>query len=92
MTGPRLAGKSAIVTGAAGGMGEAITRTLVAAGARVVACDRAAEPLRALCLQAVAAAARDEIRPIDDVRASAWYRRELVHNMTLRMLQDESQT
>lgn len=43
-------------------------------------------------MQAVAAAARDEIRPIDDVRASAWYRRELVHNMTLRMLQDESQT
>jgi len=43
-------------------------------------------------MQTVAAAARDEIRPIDDVRASAWYRRELVHNMTLRMLQDESQT
>lgn len=43
-------------------------------------------------MQAVAAAAREEIRPIDDVRASAWYRRELVHNMTLRMLQDESQT
>ena len=52
----------------------------------------APQALRALCLQAVAAAARDEIRPIDDVRASAWYRRELVHNMTLRMLQDESQT
>lgn len=43
-------------------------------------------------MQAAAAAARDEVRPIDDVRASAWYRRELVHNMTLRMLQDESQT
>jgi CO/xanthine dehydrogenase FAD-binding subunit len=39
-------------------------------------------------MQAVAAAARDEIRPIDDVRASAWYRRELVHNMTRRMLTD----
>jgi glucose 1-dehydrogenase len=45
----RMDGKVAIVTGAAGGMGAAITRTLVAAGARVVACDRAVEPLRALC-------------------------------------------
>ncbi len=44
-----MQGKVVVVTGAAGGMGEAITRTLVAAGARVVACDRAAEPLRALC-------------------------------------------
>lgn len=50
------------------------------------------QPLDERTIQAVAAAARDEIRPIDDVRASAWYRRELVHNMTLRMLQDESQT
>lgn len=45
----RMDGKVAIVTGAAGGMGEAITRTLIAAGARVVACDRAVEPLRELC-------------------------------------------
>lgn len=45
----RMDGKVAIVTGAAGGMGEAITRTLVAAGARVVACDRAVESLRELC-------------------------------------------
>ncbi len=41
-------GKVAVVTGAAGGMGEAITRTLVEAGARVVASDRAAESLREL--------------------------------------------
>jgi xanthine dehydrogenase FAD-binding subunit len=43
-------------------------------------------------IEAVAALARDEVRPIDDVRASAWYRRELVFNMTQRMLQDVAQT
>jgi len=36
----------------------------------------------------IAGVARDEVRPIDDVRASAWYRRELVYNMTKRMLDD----
>jgi xanthine dehydrogenase iron-sulfur cluster and FAD-binding subunit A len=34
---------------------------------------------------ALAAAARD-IHPISDVRASDWYRRELVHNILQRML------
>lgn len=34
----------------------------------------------------VAQIARDEVTPIDDVRASAWYRKELIHNMTKRML------
>lgn len=32
--------------------------------------------------------ARDEIRPIDDVRATAWYRRELVHNLLGKVLRD----
>jgi xanthine dehydrogenase FAD-binding subunit len=32
--------------------------------------------------------ASTDARPIDDVRASAWYRRELVRNMTQRMLGD----
>jgi len=36
----------------------------------------------------IAGVARDEVRPIDDVRATAWYRRELVFNMTKRMLGD----
>jgi len=40
----------------------------------------------------IAGVARDEVRPIDDVRASAWYRRELVFNMTRRMLDDVAQT
>jgi xanthine dehydrogenase FAD-binding subunit len=39
----------------------------------------------------IAGVARDEVRPIDDVRASAWYRRELVFNMTRRMLADVAQ-
>ena len=42
-------------------------------------------------IRRVAAAARDEVRPIDDIRASAWYRRELVVNMTGRMLDDVAQ-
>jgi xanthine dehydrogenase FAD-binding subunit len=37
---------------------------------------------------AAARAAADEAKPIDDVRASAWYRKELLHNMTRRMLTD----
>jgi xanthine dehydrogenase FAD-binding subunit len=38
--------------------------------------------------EAAARAAADEAQPIDDVRASAWYRKELLHNVTLRMLTD----
>ena len=38
--------------------------------------------------EAAAQAAADEAQPIDDVRASAWYRKELLHNMTRRMLSD----
>lgn len=32
--------------------------------------------------------ASEEVAPIDDVRASAWYRKELVRNMTQRVLDD----
>lgn len=39
----------------------------------------------------VAATAHDEVKPISDVRASAWYRQELVHNMVKRMLTDVAQ-
>jgi CO/xanthine dehydrogenase FAD-binding subunit len=30
------------------------------------------------------------VHPISDVRASAWYRKEMIHNMTKRILEDVS--
>jgi 3-hydroxy acid dehydrogenase/malonic semialdehyde reductase len=43
-----IQGRTALVTGAAGGMGRAITRALIDSGRRVVLVDRDAESLRAL--------------------------------------------
>ena len=48
-------------------------------------------PLDAETIATAAAVARDEVHPIDDVRASAWYRKELIHNMTRRMLDHVAQ-
>ena len=45
-----------------------------------------ARHLDAATIDAVAEVARDEVTPIDDVRASAWYRKEMIHNITKRML------
>ncbi len=42
--------------------------------------------------KAAATKAAEEISPIDDVRASAWYRRELIQTLTGRLLQDVVQT
>jgi len=42
-------------------------------------------------IEKVAATAHDEVKPISDVRASAWYRQELVHNIVKRMLTDVAQ-
>jgi CO/xanthine dehydrogenase FAD-binding subunit len=42
-------------------------------------------------IEKVAKTAQDEVKPISDVRASAWYRQELVHNMVKRMLTDVAQ-
>lgn len=43
--------RNAVVTGAAGGMGRAITRALIDSGRKVVLVDRDAEPLRALAAE-----------------------------------------
>jgi NAD(P)-dependent dehydrogenase (short-subunit alcohol dehydrogenase family) len=51
-TGSSLAGLHAVVTGAAGGIGSAITRQLASQGARVHGLDRDADALRALAASA----------------------------------------
>lgn len=42
-------------------------------------------------IEAAANVARDEVTPIDDIRATAWYRKELIHNITKRMLDHVAQ-
>ena len=42
--------------------------------------------LNAANIDTIADVARDEVTPIDDIRATAWYRKELIHNITKRML------
>ncbi|MDK9722866.1 MAG: FAD binding domain-containing protein [Rhodospirillales bacterium] len=39
-------------------------------------------------IEAAAQAAMQEVKPISDVRATDWYRRELVHNLVRKVLQD----
>ncbi len=79
--------------------GSALTNVRVAYGAVAPVPLRARKteamlegsPLDSASIDRIAAAARDEVRPIDDVRATAWYRKELVFNMTRRMLGDVAQ-
>ena len=47
--------------------------------------------LDAATIEAAAVAARDEVNPIDDVRATAWYRKEMIHNITKRILGNVAQ-
>lgn len=55
---------------------------------RALRTERALEGRRldAAAIDSIADAARDEVTPIDDIRATAWYRKELIHNITKRML------
>ncbi len=91
---------SAIAIGIGGvRVGRALTHARVAFGAVAPVPMRARRTEAALdgcvlesaAMDKVAGIARDEVRPIDDVRASAWYRRELVFNLTRRMLDDVAQ-
>lgn len=70
----RLEGKTAIITGAAAGIGEATARLFAAEGAKVVACDLAMEPLEGV-VRAIkdeggeATAIRCNVADEDDVKA-----------------------
>ncbi len=43
-------------------------------------------PLAKAVIDAAAEVAHDEVTPIDDVRATAWYRRQMIHNLTKEVL------
>jgi CO/xanthine dehydrogenase FAD-binding subunit len=92
---------SAIAIGIGGvRTGRALTDARVAFGAvapvpmRAPQTEAALEgsPLDEGAIERIAAVARDEVHPIDDVRASAWYRKQMIFNMTRRMLGDVAQT
>lgn len=46
------------------------------------------QPLAQALIEAAACTARDEVTPIDDLRATAWYRREMIHSLTKKVLTD----
>ena len=86
---------STISIGIAGTLKDGVlTQVRVAFGAvapvpmRAPRTERALEGKRldAAGIDAIADVARDEVTPIDDIRATAWYRKELIHNITKRML------
>lgn len=68
--GSTLAGKVAVVTGAAGGIGRAVSREMAAQGARVLLCDVAAGPL-ADAVAEFAASGLDVAGCVTDVRTRA---------------------
>jgi NAD(P)-dependent dehydrogenase (short-subunit alcohol dehydrogenase family) len=74
---PRLDGKVAIVTGAAGGIGRSIVARFVEEGARVIACDIATEGLDRTCLLTADAASGF----ILDVCSEESWQRVLTHGL-----------
>lgn len=65
-----FAGRTILVTGAAGGIGGAIVRQLVAAGADVVASGRTAENLEAICAETGARPLAFDVQSEESVRAA----------------------
>ena len=61
---PSLDGKNIIVTGAAGGLGRAMTEALTSAGAHIVAIDRSQETLQAMADEIVAGGAAGRVLPM----------------------------
>lgn len=69
----RLAGKRAIITGAARGIGAAAARRFVAEGARVLLVDRLAAPLEALAAELGAENATAHVADVADEAATKGY-------------------
>jgi CO/xanthine dehydrogenase FAD-binding subunit len=91
---------STISIGIAGDLDDgALSNVRVAFGAVAPTPTRAAQTEQALegrrldeaTIDKVADIARDEVQPIDDVRATAWYRKEMIHNITRRLLSHVAQ-
>jgi len=72
MSGRDLAGRTAVVTGAGGGIGRALAVALAGAGADVVAVGRRTEPLEETCAAAEAAGGRARPAPADVTRPGAF--------------------
>jgi CO/xanthine dehydrogenase FAD-binding subunit len=76
--------------------GDCLTQVRVALGAVAPTALRAREVEAVLenrklddeTIASAASAAIEEINPIDDVRASSWYRKELIHNLLMRVLRN----
>jgi NAD(P)-dependent dehydrogenase (short-subunit alcohol dehydrogenase family) len=71
MTDLNLKSKNAVVYGAAGAIGTAVSQAFARAGARVFLCGRTSQPLEALAKQIASAGGSVEVTPLDALNASA---------------------